>query len=300
MTGIKPAVSVIVPAYRAWEALPRCLDALRKQSGGVAFETIVVASGEVAAEAPLAARFPEVRFLLSAGRRFPGAARNLGAQVARGDIFLFLDADCALAKDGLARVVAGHAQHAAPVIGGCADQGETATGAGWGYYFASVAPWLVRPADEPIPVPDLATPCYSIKRWAFERYGPFAEARYCEDTLLCWQIQAAGHALLLDPGLRVRHDGIDALGPVLRRKFRHGAAFAVLRAQTQGWGWARRRWQALGAPLVPWVLLYRIGRAVSQAGCYRRRFWLSLPYTALAVLAWALGEAVGLWFGAVD
>ncbi len=295
MSDSPPTVSVIIPAYRAWDVLPGCLEALRQQVGDVSFETIVVASGVDSGESPLAARFPDVRFLLCRERKFPGVARNLGAAAARGELLLFLDADCELAPGGLGRVVDIHARYAAPLIGGCIDPGDTATGVGWGYYFASFARWLAPPGDEPVPVLDLATPCCSIKRWAFEQYGPFAEDRYCEDTRLCWQVRAAGHEVLLDPGHRVRHSGLEALGPMLRRKFSHGGAFAVMRAETRGWSLTRRRIRALAAPVVPVVLIYRIARAVFHAGRYRRRFLQSLPFTWMAVVAWTLGETVALW-----
>ncbi|MGZ8243690.1 glycosyltransferase family 2 protein [Methylomagnum sp.] len=300
MTGASIEVSVIIPAYRDWAALPRCLEALERQAGGIAFETIVVASGSEAGESPLAAGFPSTRFLLFAERKFPGVARNLGAREARGDILLFVDADCELAPDGLTRVVESHRRYAAPLIGGAIDQAEPANGAAWGYHFASFAPWLPRRSEQPIPVADLATPCCSVKRWAFERFGPFSESRYCEDTLLCWHILEAGFAVLFDPAIWVRHHGLDALALVLSRKFKHGRAFAEMRGDARRWPVARRRLQGLAAPLVPFVLLYRIGREVFRSGAYRRGFVLSLPFTGAAVLAWTLGEWLGLWFPRAD
>ena len=82
MASQSPEVSVIIPAYRSWDALPRYLAVLERQEGGILFEIIVVASGIADKTPPLAGRFPTVRFLVFAERKFPGMARNLSASQA--------------------------------------------------------------------------------------------------------------------------------------------------------------------------------------------------------------------------
>ena len=83
---------------------------------------------------------------------------------------------------------------------------------------------------------------------------------------------------------------------MLQRKFRHGRAFAAMRAGARRWSPARRWLHIVAEPLVPWLLLFRVGRDVFRAGLHRQRFLLALPYTFMAVWAWSLGEWVGLWF----
>ncbi|MGR8980718.1 MAG: glycosyltransferase family 2 protein [Gammaproteobacteria bacterium] len=289
-------VSVIIPSYRDWNLLPHCLESLAKQQTDIVFETIVVASGEVGGAPPLMMEhFPWVRFVLVPERKFPGAARSFGAGEARGDILLFIDADCTLAPDGLQQVVESHSRHAAPLIGGTIAQSEIANAVAWGYYFSSFSAWIPRRSDMPVRVADLATPCYSMKRWAFELYGPFPALRYCEDTLLSWRIRSAGFEILLDPTIRVQHNGIDSLLFLLRRKFRHGKAFAQMRANARRWSFLRQLLQIIGEPLVPLVLIYRIGRNTFRVDRYRMHFFQSLPFTFAAVLAWSIGEWVGYW-----
>ena len=87
MTGDAMEVSVIIPGLTGIGMLPRCLDALERQEGGVAFETIVVpASGTETGESPLAVRFPATRFLLFSERKFP-ARRATSARWKRGATF---------------------------------------------------------------------------------------------------------------------------------------------------------------------------------------------------------------------
>lgn len=98
---MKPAISIVIPAYNAATTLPRALDSVFEQTCP-ALEVIVVDDGssdgtdEVVAQytGRVAARTSrtEVRYLrqVNAG---PSAARNRGVELARGDWIAFLDAD---------------------------------------------------------------------------------------------------------------------------------------------------------------------------------------------------------------
>jgi CDP-glycerol glycerophosphotransferase (TagB/SpsB family) len=100
-----PRFSVIVPAYKVQAYLHECLDSVLSQSF-TDLELIVVddaspdGCGAIADE--VAARDPRVRrpvrLCENAG---PGAARNKGMELARGDYLLFLDGDDTLAPDAL-------------------------------------------------------------------------------------------------------------------------------------------------------------------------------------------------------
>lgn len=177
-------VSVIVPAYRDWEALPRCLESLRYQTGDIPVEVIVVASGADGSEAALRRRFPEVRILAFPERKFIGVARNIGAEHARGGILLFMDADCTLAPDAVARAVETHRRYPNPLIGCVFGNGALNDYPSWGYYFSCFAPWMPRRDIDPVAISDLAGGGMSIKRWAFKRYGPFWDRPFAEDTIL--------------------------------------------------------------------------------------------------------------------
>lgn len=287
-------VSVIIPAYRDWEVLPRCLESLQRQTGDVSFEIIVVVSGADGTEATLRRRFPDVRILAFTERKFIGAARNIGAKHARGGIFLFMDADCTLAPEGLARTFEIHRRYPNPLVGCAFGNGASNDYPSWGYYFSSLAPWMPRQDLEPMAISDVAGGGMSIKRWAFERYGPFWDEPFAEDTILSWRIARAGLSPLLDPGLRLEHCGTVTLGQLLRRKFSYGRAYAALRAREEHWSGARRWLHIAGTPVIPGLLMYRMARQVFRARCYRGYFLLALPVTFLAVASWTAGEFVGL------
>lgn len=281
----KPAVSVIIPAYQSWDSLPSCLGALDAQVGGIPIEIIVAASGCESVNQDLALRFPHVRFLLSPERKFSGAARNWGAREARGEILLFLDADCVLSSEGVLRVVESLARHPRCLVGGAIGQGEPANGIAWGHYFSSFTPWMPGKSRHPRILADVAAGCCFMQSRDFRRFGPFAEVRFCSDTLLSWHTGKLGGGVLFDPSVQICHNSINTMTLLIRRKFRHGRAFGHMRAKAQSWGRARRWGQIVALPLVPWLMLWRCGRQVSEAGVYRRQFLCALPATFAALLA---------------
>ncbi|GAB4436420.1 MAG: hypothetical protein Kow0031_18130 [Anaerolineae bacterium] len=97
-------ISVIVPVFNGGSRFLRCLKAIR-QSSFTDFELIIVDDGSNDGSGQLARQFSE-RVFATPGATGPGAARNLGARLARGDILFFTDADCAVHPDTLAKVAA--------------------------------------------------------------------------------------------------------------------------------------------------------------------------------------------------
>ena len=99
-----PFVSIIVPAHNARQQLGPCIAAIN-DSTYKAFELIVVDDASTDGSGELA--YAHGARVLSRRRQGgPAAARNRGAQAARGDLLLFVDADVLLRPDTLSRVVA--------------------------------------------------------------------------------------------------------------------------------------------------------------------------------------------------
>jgi GT2 family glycosyltransferase len=97
-------ISVIIPAYNAQDTLAACLAALRSQTVGAdSYEIIVVDDGSTDRTAEIARSHGVC--LLQQPNAGPAAARNRGAQAARGHILLFTDADCEPSPDWIERLV---------------------------------------------------------------------------------------------------------------------------------------------------------------------------------------------------
>jgi lipopolysaccharide/colanic/teichoic acid biosynthesis glycosyltransferase/glycosyltransferase involved in cell wall biosynthesis len=96
-------LSIIVPAHNAEQTMARCLKALACQTiPQAAYEVIVVDDGSTDRTAEIACQYGAR--LAQRPNAGPAAARNRGAEVARGEILLFTDADCAPAPDWIERM----------------------------------------------------------------------------------------------------------------------------------------------------------------------------------------------------
>lgn len=93
-----PMISVIIPAFRATEDISSLIDALRSQTlpEGECLEIILVddGSGDSSLERLRTLAGGDVRLLELPHNMGRSAARNAGAEVARGDYLVFVDSDC--------------------------------------------------------------------------------------------------------------------------------------------------------------------------------------------------------------
>lgn len=93
-------VSVIIPTYRSWDLLEKCLEALSVQTFSEPFEILVVNNDSDNNIPSHLHKFKNVTFLQELK---PGsyAARNKAIQYSKGEILAFTDADCIPAKQWL-------------------------------------------------------------------------------------------------------------------------------------------------------------------------------------------------------
>lgn len=105
MPGKATYASIIIPTFNGASRIGQCLDALRKQRREGVAEIIVVDDGSSDATREVVRQYAGARFIRqdNAG---PAAARNRGANAARGDILLFTDDDCVPAPNWLDAMLA--------------------------------------------------------------------------------------------------------------------------------------------------------------------------------------------------
>lgn len=98
----KPLVSVIIPAYNCAGILSETIDSVLKQTYGN-IEIVVVDDGSTDGTGKVADRYQEsgkVRWYRQENGG-PGAARNRGIRIAKGEFITFLDADDSLTQDSV-------------------------------------------------------------------------------------------------------------------------------------------------------------------------------------------------------
>jgi GT2 family glycosyltransferase len=286
-------ISVLIAAYRSRTTVAATLAALRSQSRPVHEVVVVESSGDGAAE--LVRRdFPEVRLVVSESRLFPGAARQVGLRWVTGDVVACLDADCVPEPEwasGLTRAL----EAGAPAVAGAVLNASGSTTVGWAYFLSEFTPWLPGPSRDLHDAPTCNT---AYRAGLAEQVGGFPDhGLLSADSLLHWRLRKRlGVRLRFVPEARVGHVYRGGAFEMLRRRLEHGRSLSAARRLFGPLGLpARLAWALAAALLLPLFYLLRLfATAFGHPDVPRRAFLRALPLTAVALVLWAWGQAVGL------
>jgi glycosyltransferase involved in cell wall biosynthesis len=142
-----PVLSAIVIARDDADRIERVVRSVVTQETPEPFETIVVVSGSPRTADVVRRRFPDVTLVELPDPVFPGAAREAGLALARGDFVSFPGSHIELPQGSLAARVRAHERGYAMVTGSTLN--ATRTPAGWAAYFLDHSSALPgRPSGE--------------------------------------------------------------------------------------------------------------------------------------------------------
>lgn len=192
--------------------MTRCLDSL----AGEAEEVIVVDNGGGGPEIEDARRREGVRVLEPGENVGFGAANNLAAQEARGDVVVFLNPDTVVAPGAIAQL---ERTLQDPEVGiamarlRLLDEPDKlnssgvvvhVSGIGWAGGFGEPVTELTELRDVPAP----SGTGMAVRAATFRELGGFAEElfMYLEDLELGWRARLAGYRVVVDPGADVFHE----------------------------------------------------------------------------------------------
>jgi len=198
-------ISIIIPVYNDAEHLFDCVSAL-KRSPRTDSEIIVVDDGSTD-DTPRVAANMGVRVLMLPENSGPAAARNYGAQYARGEILLFVDADVVLAAGMIDRIEkVFQDQPELTAVFGSYDAYPEAFGVVSQY--RNLLHHFVHQNGH-CEASTFWAGCGAIRRSVFEAIGGFDEKRYTtasiEDIELGYRLRNAGYTILLDKSLQGKH-----------------------------------------------------------------------------------------------
>lgn len=198
-------VSAIVPVYNGRHFLEKTLPPLLEEVGRHLLEVIVVDDSSTDGSAELAAQ-QGARVIRTGGRLGPAAARNLGAQHARGQILFMVDADVVVEAGAAERICAAFASDDVAAVFGSYDDRPSEPG------FLSQYKNLLHHHTHQRAREEASTfwaGCGAVRRDRFLAAGGFDASRYrrpsIEDIELGYRLRAAGGKIRLLRELRGTH-----------------------------------------------------------------------------------------------
>jgi GT2 family glycosyltransferase len=279
------SVSVIIPSYNSGPIILPCLESVVSQAVAGRFEVIVVDSSTDNTPR-LLGDIPGLRIIHREERLFPGAARNLGAEYARGRILAFIDADCNASPRWLPVILESHAL-GHPVVGGSIANGAPESKVGSAEYFLEFGEFSpARPAG---PVRFAPTCNFSIHREVFRKSRGFPDLRASEDVLFGLRLQEMGVAVRFEPEALVFHRCRTALAPFVRNQVLLGRGSAAARRMAGLPGAFVVRLPFL-VPALPALRIYRvIKRLIRHEPKNLIRFLRVFPVVLVGLGAWSWG-----------
>ncbi len=199
-------ISVVMPAYRAEHLLPKVLPPLLNllKAGKVA-EVLVVDDQSPDGTAALARKMGAT-VLTTPRNGGPGAARNLAAHQAVGEILWFVDSDVIAREEGVERITAAFAD---PKVGALFGSYDTAPeGTPWFSRYKNLCHHFYHQHGN-ADAKTFWAGCGAVRKDVFIDLGGFDVETYqvpsIEDIELGYRISGAGHRIVLDPALLCKH-----------------------------------------------------------------------------------------------
>lgn len=201
----RPFFSIVIPVHNGGAEFGRCLRSIRI-SRFTNWELVVVDDGSDDGSGLLAEQFG-ARVIRTPGRVGAAAARNLGAQAARGTYLFFTDADCALHPDTLANAARVLSQNPdLDALFGSYDDAPAA--ANFVSQYKNLFHHYVHQTSSEV-ASTFWTGCGVIRRERFMALGGFDARRFprpcVEDIDLGYRLVQAGGRICLAKDVQVKH-----------------------------------------------------------------------------------------------
>lgn len=292
--------SVVIPSYNSEQTIMPCLASVCNQDLTVPYEVIVVDSSSDATPALIRDHYPTVRMIRRNQRVGIGPAKNLGIEVAQGELVAVTGSDCIVSPSWLRQMEELHAWFPGyAAVGGPIINGNSQGTVSWTGYLAEFSEFLPREGSvrESTHIP---SGNISYKRYVFERYGGFPEEIVKHvDLLFHWRICQRGERLLFDPTIRVAHCHRIYLGDYLYHQLDIGRGTVQALRRTNLPGSTLVRYRLLASVFLPALPLVKFTRSSYRFLRWQpKALWkmpLIFPLFALGLLYWVAGFACEVW-----
>lgn len=288
----EPRVSVVVPCRGHAELLGHGLEALSAQVDAEPFEVVVVDAAADPAVEQVAKRFPFVRLVRSTSGLSPGAARNLGVEVAGGEFLAFTDADCRPEPTWLAAAVAA-LESGARMVGGPILHTRP-------FHPVAVADNLQQFAEFPPKRPAGAATHFptcnvALRADDFRAAGGFITDRLGEDLILSRTMARRWpDGLRFVPAMRVCHLGRTGFRAMLRHNLQLGLWRGRLGLRVGALQLRLGRSMFAIPPFAAWRWFYILRTTCRWHPAGLPRLLVLTPLLLSGLVAWAIGFRRGV------
>lgn len=230
-------LSVIIPVYNAAATLGQQLSALKAQVSDGPWEIVAVDNRSTDDSVTVIRKYqqqmPQLRLVQAEEKQGRAYACNVGAQAAKGDVFLFCDADDVVALGWLAALAEALEQH--EFVAGTIEVEALNESKAW---CPNPGNWATRRNLSFLPFAGGAL--MALSREAFERVGGFNEtAPFCEDIEISWRLQLHGYPLHSVPDAVIHVRYRETRQAMWTQNVRFGEAHAYLYKQFASCGMPR-------------------------------------------------------------
>jgi len=211
-----PFISVIIPNHNGEKTIGPCLEAACN-SNYSNFEVVVVDDCSTDDSIAIIAPYP-CRLIRLSEHGGASKARNAGAENSRGDVLFFIDADCLLQQDTLAKAASAYLESGPGVV-----IGGTYTWLPYDQNFFSIfqSIYIHYSETKNIQNPDyIATHAMLLQAEVFKTSGGFNEdfMPILEDVEFSHRLKRMGYRLRMEPDIQVQH----IFNFNLKKSFRNG------------------------------------------------------------------------------
>jgi len=286
-----PALSVVLATPGDYETIRLIIGFLCAQTVADRLELVIVVPSEISLRGDELEGFFDVRVLSTGTFVSHGKANAEGVRASRAPVVVMAEDHAFPNPDWADVLIKAHERNWA-AVGPAVRNGNPRTRISRASILIDYGPWIEPVAGGEVDfLPGHNT---SYKRSLLLEYGADLDTMMEAETILHWNLRAAGHRLCLEPRARIAHLNFARLGAFTHNHFNGGRIFATTRARHQHWS-ALHRWLfAVGTPLVPLVRLWRIVRNDPRAALP------VLPTLVYGFTVDALGQFCGCLFGAGD
>jgi glycosyltransferase involved in cell wall biosynthesis len=293
MVTTSPRVSVVIASIVGAPFIDECLDSVRQQAAECKAEVMVVACGDAEYAGRLSRKYPWVRVIHRSERETIPELRRRGVEQASGEIVAVIEEHCLAAPDWLKQAIAAFAGGEYGVVGGPVVDHAYKRLRDWVVYFCEYNNYL--PPWGPGEWHDLGSANIGYSRALLMKYHDLLTAGYWE-AVLHPKLLADGVKFRAAPEMVVHHRGPFDYGYYLQQRYWFSRAFAGARQLPA----SRKLAYIVASPLIPFLLLARIGQRVWRRQCQVGKFAQAIPLIVPALLVYVAGEFVGYLAGPGD